>query len=225
MASADPEVAHAKSSIGEFVRFVMRTPSGQPFEVLPHHEAMLNAMVSERFVLIEAWRGSGKSRCVIAYSLWRLMHNRDTRIMIITESDKLAKDWIREIETYMCSPQYIRLAGEMVPQGFREGLIWTNTEKIVRGRSPTAEGLSLLATGLQGQIRGRHVDVALIDDVVSETNSFTQYQRGNVSHQFHAAVLPTLDHNPDEPLSGQCIVTGTPLYDNDLLSELRKEWA
>jgi hypothetical protein len=161
---------------------------------------------------------------LICYSLWRLMQNPDTRIMIVTASDSLSKEWLRHIESYMNTPQYIKLAGNLIPSP-REGLTWTNEVKIIRGRSDAARGASLLALGVNGQIRGRRCDVVICDDLISEANSHTPYQRDVLSHWFHSAVLPTLDHDPEDLMSGQCIVVGTPLYDEDLMARLKREWA
>ena len=202
----------------------MRTPSGDLVHLKPFHREMLEAAVSERFLVIEAFRGSGKSTLMsVCYPLWLIMNNRDVRIMIVTASDSLSKDWLRQIESYMLSPQYQNLVGELAPQP-RDGLVWTNEIKVIRGRSSSAAGSTLLALGQGGQIRGRRVDHAICDDLISESNSHTQYQRDVLSHWFHSAVLPTLDHYPDKPLSGQAVVVGTPLYDADLMSTLKYEW-
>lgn len=226
--TADPEVAKARVDICAFAEFVMRDPSGAPFKLKSFHKTMLKAMVSHRWLLIEAFRGSGKSTLTsILYPLWLIMQNRDVRIMLVTASDVLSKQWLREIESYMMSPQYQRLVGDIIPsraQVASDNLKWGEGEKAVLGRSPEARGLTLLALGTQGQIRGRRVDVAICDDIMSESNSFTPYQRDVLDHWFHTALLPTLDFNPADPLSGQCIFIGTPLYDADLLGQLKSEW-
>jgi hypothetical protein len=226
LSASDPETEEAKRDICAFAEYVMRDQQGKPFKLEPFHRNMLKAMDSERFLLIEAFRGAGKSRLTcVCYPLWRVLQNRDVRILIVTESDKLSKDWLREIENYMLSPQYERLMGSrVVPLGLKENLIWANSEKVIRGRSQAAQGVTLRAVGVAGQIRGWRQDLVLCDDIVSETNSHTPYQRGVLSDWFHAALLPVLDHNPGDPISGQCLVVGTPLYDYDLTSELRREW-
>jgi len=222
--SADPEVAAAKGDICAFAEYVLRDPYGNKVDLQSFHREMLYAAASERFLAIEAFRGSGKSTLMsVCYPLYRIMKNRDTRIMLVTASDSLSKEWLRHIENYMRAPQYQKLVGDIVPEP-RDNLVWTNEVKVVRGRSTAAGGATLLALGIGGQIRGRRTDVVICDDLVSESNSHTQYQRDVLEHWFHSAVIPTLDHNPADPISGQCIVVGTPLYDADLMATLKDEW-
>lgn len=223
--SADEEVAKAKSNLCDFARYVMRDPRGRPFELQPFHIKMLNALETDRFVLIESFRGSGKSQLIsICYPLWLIMKNRDVRIMILTAADALSKEWLRQIEQIMSSPHYNKLVGDIIPSG-RDGLVWTNDTKVVRGRTSAASGSTIVARGVHGSIRGLRNDVVIGDDMVSEANSHTPYQRDVLDHFFHSAVLPTLDHYPDRPMSGQCVVVGTPLYDSDLMSKLKSEWS
>ncbi len=233
-ATSDLTVAKARKDICAFVEFVLRDNSGNPIILKPFHREMLEAMVDDRLVMIEAFRGSGKSTLsCVAYPLWCLMKNRNVRIMIVTESDILAKNWLREIERYMGGDSYIKLAGPMIP-GKGQGLTWTATEKIITGRSEDAQGASVLAVGAHGQIRGRRVDRIIADDLVSENNSHTIYQREVLSNWFHGALMPTLDIPMEDnierapsldTLGGQIIYLDTPLYDNDLSFELRKKWA
>lgn len=225
LASSDLEVAAAKTDICAFAEYVMRDPQGRPIKLQDFHRAMLQALTSDRFILIKAFRGSGKSVLIsVCYPLWLIMKNRDVRIMLVTAADPLAKQWLRNIEQYMNTPQYMKLVGgSLIPQP-GEGLMWTSEEKMVRGRTNTGTGATLLALGVHGQIRGRRVDHAICDDLINESNSHTQYQREVLSHWFHSAVIPTLDHDPADVLSGQCVVVGTPLYDADLMSTLKAEW-
>ncbi len=243
-ASANVEVAAAKRDICLFTEYVLRDASGLPIKLKEFHKQMLRAMVTERLLVIEAFRGSGKSTLsCVAYPLWCLMKNIDIRIMLVTESDVLAKNWLREIERYMGTSQYIALAGNLVP-GRGDRLTWTSSEKIVVGRSADAQGASILAVGAHGQIRGRRVDRIIADDLVSENNSHTLYQREVLENWFHAALMPTLDipmnqeagdplFGVDSPMrdkfvkeiGGQIIYLDTPLYDNDLSWKLRQKWA
>ena len=224
--SADADADAARKDIIKFAEYVLRDKRGRKLLFKPFHKEILRSLPQHRLLLIEAFRGSGKtSLAVIAYSLWLIMKNRDVRIMILTASDVLAKTWLSHIELYMRSPQYMRLVGGNIIPGPREGLTWTNEEKIIRGRSDSATGYTLKAVGAGGQIRGFRTDVVICDDLISEGNSFTPYQRQVLSHFFHTSVLPTLDHYPDEPMSGQCVVIGTPLYQDDLMDTLKKEWA
>jgi len=99
---------------------------------------------------------------------------------------------------------------------------WTDTKKIVTGRSPHATHLSLYGIGVKGSLLGRRADLVILDDVVSEKNSASKALREFLSDWLFKVLVPVLDVRPGHP--GQLIVIGTPFYSDDLYSELSTKW-
>jgi len=158
--------------------------------------------------------GFGKSTIAsVSYPLYRLTADRDLRILIISNTVGQAKEWLRQIEAELLLNQSLReIYGNLVPDP--RTLTWTDTEKIVVGRSPSATHLSLLALGVQGNLRGRRFDLIIADDLLDLENSSTAIRRAGVSSWFWNELLPRL-----EP-EGSLIVIGTRLHPEDLYAEL-----
>jgi len=167
-----------------------------------------------RRLLILMPPGFGKSTIVsVSYPLYLLARDRDLRILIISNTVGQAKEWLRQIESELLYNEEFRsVYGNLVPDP--RTLTWTDTEKIVLGRSLSATHLSLLATGVQGNIRGRRFDVVIADDLLDLENSSTTTRRAGISDWFWNELLPRL-----EP-EGSLIVIGTRLHPEDLYSEL-----
>lgn len=222
--ASDPELAAARDDIISFMEYCFVDHRGNPWKLQDFHKKILELTLTERNLLIEMPRRSGKSSLMsVAYPLWRVMKNRDTRIMIISASESLAKQWLREIEHHMRdNERYKALAGNLVPELRKQ--TWTDKEKIVSGRSSQATHMTFLAMGFDGRPRGRRADLMIFDDVVNEQNSGTEYQREKVKDKFFKAFLPVLDKNLNDPISGQTIVVGTPYTLEDLYDDLSKKW-
>ena len=223
--ASDEKVYAARENIITFMEYCFTDPNGKPWSMQPFHRKILEMCQTERNLLVECPRRSGKSSLMaVAYPLWRLLHNRDMRIMIISASESLAKQWLREIENNLeTNERYRSLAGDLVPSA--RTTTWTDKEKIVSGRSNKATHVSLLAMGFDGRPRGRRADLIIFDDVVNEQNSATEYQREKVKDKFYKAFLPVLDRNARDPISGQTIVVGTPYTLGDLYDDLAAKWS
>lgn len=222
--SSDKEIYEARDNIAKFMEYCFVDSKGESWKLQEFHREILRLCETERNLLVECPRRSGKSSLLaVAYPLWRVMKDRDIRIMIISAAENLAKQWLREIEHHMRENERFRaLAGDLVPAIRTQ--TWTDKEKIVAGRSGKATHVTFLAMGFDGRPRGRRADLIIFDDVVNEQNSATEYQREKTKDKFFKAFLPVLDRRHDDPMYGQAIVVGTPYTLGDLYDELATKW-
>lgn len=126
----------------------------------PFHTKMRQMLMDESNALFLYPRGFGKSSLIVEYALWRLGKDRDLRIIVATNALRLGIEWMREIETVMASNKlYREVYGDLIPES-RTGT-WTDTEKIVNGRSPKATHTSLYVVSSTGSTLGKRADVIL----------------------------------------------------------------
>ena len=143
------EAKRAKSDFGYFISKIFPAWKLKPF----HREAirLLESTNSEDERLLFLWpRGFGKSSLTsVAYPLWRIAKNRDVRVVIATNIQRLGMEWLREMEDIMMKNFIYRdWFGNMVPEP--RTLTWTDTEKIVLGRTPMATHTTLYTIAVGG---------------------------------------------------------------------------
>lgn len=122
--------------------------------------------------VICAFRGCGKSTLSAMYILWRLYHNPEEKILIVSASMSRAEAmsawllktigdvaWLRHMLPDSHDGRYSRIAFDV------------GTCKYIE-QSP-----SVRAAGVTGQITGARCSVALIDDCETPTTALTQVQR------------------------------------------------
>lgn len=210
-----------KKSLPDFIQGVFKDPHGADISLKDFHRQMLYMMENYRRVLILAPRGSGKSSLASHfYPAYKIMQSRDTRIIIVSNTIDLAREWLRSLErTFTQNEDYKRLSGgDLVPDKTQRASTWTDTEKVVKGRSPHATHVTLKGVGVKGSLLGKRADIIICDDLLDPENTATAYQREVVSNWFHQVLVPILEPH------GQLIVVGTRFAKGDLYEELWDSW-
>jgi predicted phage terminase large subunit-like protein len=171
------------------------------------------------YLQILAPRSSGKSTlCSVVYPLWCLVRNPDARIIIVSNTIQQAREWLREIEAIMLYHEGFKgIFGNLVPDARKQ--TWTDTEKIIRGRSPFATHLSLLAVGFGGALLGRRADLIVCDDVLDFEISLSDVGRDRAKAWFFETLVPVL-----EPRESSLVTIGTRWHADDLYGTLLKSW-
>lgn len=140
------------------------------------HDGMIAALEAPtKRKLICVPRGCFKSSIgVVGYSIWTLLRNPNTRILIDSEVYENSKNFIREIRGKLELPRVTMLFGNFVSNQWAEGSITiAQRTKILKESSITASGISAGKTG-------QHYDVIINDDMNSFKNSQTQEQRQKI---------------------------------------------
>ena len=159
----------------------------------------------ERLV-IEAFRGVGKSWITAAFVLWTLLMNPQAKIMVVSANQKLADNF-----SIFCK----RLIAEMPLLSFlrpssdarNSNLAWD-----VRVATPDPAP-SVKSAGLTGQITGSRADLIVADDIEIPKNSYTHVLREKTSElvkEFDAVLKP----------GGKVRYLGTPQIEQSLYNRL-----
>jgi hypothetical protein len=161
-----------------------------------------------RRVIIQAFRGIGKSWITVAFVCWLLFIDPDLKIMVVSASQGLADDFtkfVKQLIDGMPILQHLRPR-----EGQRDSGI-----KFDVGPSRPSKDPSLKSVGITGQLTGSRADVIIADDIEIPKNSFTHLLRERLSllvKEFSAVLKP----------GGRIIYLGTPQTEATLYGKLKK---
>ena len=159
--------------------------------------------------LIVMPRGSLKSSIgVVAYSIWLLIRDSNTRILIDSERYENSKNFIREIKGILMRPEVTRVFG-----GFASRAGWGEGEIIISQRTKNVKEASVTASGIGANKVGQHYDVVIMDDLNSNANSTNSEQRAKVirHYQLNTSIL--------EP-NGIMVIVGTRYAVDDVIGHV-----
>lgn len=100
------------------------------------------------------------------YPIYSICRNRDVRIAIISNEESQTEGSLRRItEELETNEALIRDYGLFKPPRAQK---WTDLEIIIAGRTRGIRDATVLGKGLGGQLQNRRIDIAILDDVISE---------------------------------------------------------
>lgn len=161
-----------------------------------------------RRLIIEAFRGVGKSWITVAFALWLLLLDPEKKIMIVSASQSLADDSAKFARSLIDGMPMLR---HLAPKGDQR----TSAIKFDVGPARESKDPSLKSVGITGQITGSRADVIIADDIEVPKNSYTHLLRERLAElvkEFDAVLKP----------GGRVIYLGTPQVEATLYNRLRK---
>jgi len=135
-------------------------------------------------IIIEAFRGVGKSYLTSVYVLWRLFNNPEEKFLIVSASK------IRADEFSIFTKRLINEVEMLTPLrgGFRD----SNVAFDVAG-SGASHAPSVKSVGITGQLTGSRASEVIADDIEVISNSLTNDMRAKLLHrcgEFESVLLP-----------------------------------
>lgn len=191
-----------------------------PKQVLGNiHSELLQWMTrsdGKNFQLVLLPRDHGKSRMVAFKVAWYITKYPWHRVLYISATSGLAEKQLKFIKDILTSSIYRRYWPEMVKQNENDREKWTNTEISLDHPKRAEEGVrdpTIFTGGLTTGLVGMHCDVAVLDDVVTGDNAYTEEGREKVKTQY--SYLSSI-----EGADAQEWVVGTRYHPKDLYSEM-----
>lgn len=211
----------AESDLYTFIRLVA------PHRVLGAcHEELLRWWTREEaedHQLVLMPRDHQKSAMVAYRVAWTITKDPCSTFLYISSTSGLAEEQLYFIKAIMTSKIYRRYWPQMMntDEGKREK--WTNSEikidhpdrKEAAVRDPTIK-----TAGLTTNIVGLHFSHAVLDDIVTNDNAYTEEGRGRVRSQY--ALLSSIESTgtDKDSSSAQEWVVGTRYHPRDLYSDI-----
>ena len=170
-------------------------------------------------LLVNTPPNHAKSTTVTAdYATYRVCRDPNVRIIIVSQTQAMAKKFLYSIKSRLTHPKYLDLQMAFAPEGgFRATADSWTAQCIYLGdevrdsgeKDPTVEAL-----GLNGHIYGARADLIICDDIVTLKNASDWGKQQDLLRQEFASRLGPL---------GQLLVIGTRVASQDLYRELRNK--
>ncbi|RLI71600.1 hypothetical protein DRP05_12785 [Archaeoglobales archaeon] len=179
------------------------------YKIAVHHKAILDHITKHKKTLDLAPRGHGKSTVgTIIFSIWKVLVDPNIRILVVSNTDRQAKAFLREIKAHLESERIIKLFGDL------KGDKWTDEEINISLKQKITKEANITALGASGAVTTKHFDIIIADDLVDFENARTEGQRAKLKDWFYTSLLPTLE--PD----GELHIYGTRYHPYDLYQSL-----
>ena len=154
----------------------------------------------------------------IDYVTWQVCKNPNFRVLIVSQTQRLAGDFLYAIKQRLTHPQYEELqTAYAAGVGFKSKSASWQATRVTFGdelRESSEKDPNIEAVGIGGQIYGKRADMIIIDDAVtlSNANDFERQIKW-LTQDVRSRLNPT----------GKLIVIGTRVASVDLYKELRNE--
>ncbi|MDC1222765.1 phage terminase large subunit [Planktomarina temperata] len=198
----------AKDPLSDFRKFLfviwkhLNLPDPTPVQ----YDIAYNLQHGDKRMIIQAFRGVGKSWITSAYVVWLLYMNPQLNILVVSASKSRSDDFT----TFT-----LRLISEMDILAHLRPKTDQRQSKISFDVAPAAasHAPSVKSVGISGQLAVSRADVIVADDIEVPNNSMTQGMRDKLSEavkEFDAILKP----------DGRIIYLGTPQNQESLYNKL-----
>lgn len=161
-------------------------------------------------------RDHGKSRYIAFKAAWEVVKNPTVRILYISSTSKLAEKQLYFIKQILTSAIVRRYWPNLINEEEGKRDRWTTTEIAVDDPRRIQEGIrdpTVFTAGLTTNLVGMHCDIAILDDVVTGDNAYTEEGRDKVKTQY--SLLSSIEGGEAEEW-----VVGTRYHPKDLYQEM-----
>lgn len=170
-------------------------------------------------ILVNVPPGHAKSTIITAaYTLWRMLENPNSQLVIVSSNESQAKKWMFQIQDWLTSQSFSDLQMDFGPDGGFEKTspVWNKTQIYFGSelRDENAKDPTLEVLGMGGKIYGSRADLIILDDIVEQGNAH------DYDNQINWLTGMVLTRPQDED---KVLVVGTRMAPVDLYRELRNE--
>ena len=175
--------------------------------------------IGENRILINIPPNHAKSiTLTVDYVTWKVVQNPNFRVLIVSQTQRLAADFLYAIKQRLTHPMYEELQNAYAAGvGFKSKTASWQATRVTFGdelRESSEKDPNIEAVGIGGQIYGKRADMIIVDDAVtlSNANDFERQIKW-LTQDVRSRLNPT----------GKLIVIGTRVANVDLYRELRNE--
>ena len=175
-----------------------------------HHRDMANKLLNEdnKQVFLQAARGHGKSEEVsVAYPIYLLLTKGSNsaqpyQICLVSSTESQMRKLMQRIKNYIEATSILREL--LYPNKIHEAK-WNESELI------TKNNVQLIGKPMGSSIRGLHVQMAILDDVLTDESADVE----GAKEIFKGVISPIV-----RTKKGRMVVVGTPMSFDDLFADL-----
>ena len=175
--------------------------------------------VANNRILVNIPPNHAKSMTItVDYVTWQVARNPNFRVLIVSQTQRLAADFLYAIKQRLTHPMYADLQSAYAAGvGFNSKTASWQATRVTFGdelRESSEKDPNIEAVGIGGQIYGKRADMIIVDDAVtmSNANDFERQIKW-LTQDVRSRLNPT----------GKLIIIGTRVASVDLYRELRQE--
>lgn len=195
------------------------------------HPSMVWAPGDPQMLLFNVPPGFAKSTTLtVNYVVWRICKDPNIRVVIVSATQRLARQFLGAIKTRLSHDRYGELQRKWGPEGgFRATAEqWTQTEIYLGGKSDGEKDPTVQAIGMGSQIYGTRADLIVVDDAVLLDNAHRwedqiDWLTQEVVTRLPSEVAEGFSWEGNAPES-KLIVVGTRVAPVDIYQKLREEF-
>lgn len=157
---------------------------------------------------VRAFRGASKTWVTLAYCIWRLFCDPNERVMVVSKSEKHARDSLYMVRNWIGQVPWLQHLSPNKKSGHRD-----SSTKFDVGPSEIDRTPSFTAASITGQIQGSRSTCIIADDCETPENTMTLEQRDRLRErvkEFDNILIP----------GGDIIFLGTPGHMESLYTKL-----
>lgn len=174
-----------------------------------------SAKIWHKMMLMAPRNHSKTSVFSVAYPMWRILKNRNVRIVLVSQASSQSESFLRQIVlTFERDSRLKHVFGQIIPTMPDK---WNANEIIVARDRLDLKDPTVSTVGTGGAILSKRADLVICDDILNPANTKTQLQRDQVRAWFYEVLNPVL-----EPETGQMLVVGTAWHLDDLYHQLMR---
>ncbi len=200
---------YCMSSLYLFNKYVLAVGNDEnKMAFAPFHKEICDFVQTkrDRKKIILVPRGHLKSTLItIGYSVFRIVEDRNVRILILNATWQMAVDFLTEIKNQLQKNETLL---EVFGDYTQKSTEWSQ-DRITLNRDPGIKGPTVWAAGVDSNLVGSHPDVIIMDDLVNRDIVESEDMSAKAKLRYKDA-LDLL-----EP-GGQLIIIGTRWSDSDL---------
>ena len=180
---------------------------GKHIEVISNKLSQLEAGEVRRLMVFLPPRSSKSVICSKLFPAWYIGRNPEHEILTVSHSDQLSSDFGRSVRDVVNSEQF---------QEIFKG-VSLRTDVRAAGKWKTTQNGTYYAAGVRSQIAGRGANIAILDDVMSEEDSYSEAGRRYVKEWYPAGLRTRIMPN------GSILIINTRYHFDDLCGWLLKQ--
>jgi len=203
---------HAKQDFLTFVGLVAPTlisdwRMGKHIEVISNKLKELEEGNIKRLMVFLPPRSSKSVICSKLFPAWYIGRNPEHEILTVSHSDQLSSDFGRSVRDIVSTEQF---------QDIFRGVALRSDVRAA-GKWKTNQGGTYYAAGVRSQIAGRGAHIAILDDVMSEEDSYSDAGRRYIKEWYPAGLRTRIMPN------GSILIINTRYHYDDLCGWLLKQ--
>ena len=158
---------------------------GKHIELISNKLKQLESGEIKRLMVFLPPRSSKSVICSKLFPAWYIGRNPEHEILTVSHSDQLSSDFGRSVRDVVNSEEF---------QNIFKG-VSLRTDGRAAGKWKTIQGGTYYAAGVRSQIAGRGANIAILDDVMSEEDSYSEAGRRYVKEWYPAGLRTRLMPN------------------------------